>query len=236
MNFFAKKDGEIHYNTARLYLNLAIILAKKGETAKADEYYQTGEKCFSQFPDKNLSNFFVGAQARYEIAKGNLSNAEKLLETSIAENTYDRDSQLSKGLLVILRLLYLQDKNYQKLADLSKEEFERAKQDIPRDEFKIGLINLEIATALYRSGKNEEAIKYFDEGFPVYKTLPADSLSRLNFNENISECLFNQKRYAEAKPILENVVAFHLENYPPNHEDIPKFKEMLDKTKANLKE
>lgn len=235
LELFRKKDGEIHYNTARLYLVLAIVFAKKGENAKADDYFQEGEKRFNQMTDKNLSKSFVIQQAKFEFVKGNSGKAETLLETSLAENSIERNFSLAKDLITVLHSVYSADGNYLKLADLFKSELERIKQNLPRNEVEIASANLVIATALYRSGKNDEARKYFDEGFSVYKTFSADSLTRLLFNEMVAECLFYQKRYNEAKPILENIITFHAENYPPNDKDIPKFKEILHQIEAELK-
>ncbi len=236
LEIFRKKDGEIHYNTARVYFGLAGVFAKKGETAKADEYFREGEKRFNQLSDKGLGEIFINQQALFELKKGNSSKAENILETSILENTDAQDSEGTRKLVASLQQIYSQTRNYSKLADLLKKELQKAKQTLPRDETRITSNNLKIATALYLLGKNDEAHKYFDEGFTFYKTLSPDSPSKFSFNQTIGECLFHQKRFAEAKPLLRNVLDFYTENFPPNHEDILKFKEMLDKTEAVLKE
>lgn len=235
LEIFRNKDGEIHYNTARLYTALAEIFALKGDTAKADEYFQAGEKRFNQLPDKTLRKFLVLNQAKVENAKGNVGIAVNLLENLLTEPTENRDSESELTAVVYLRQIYWQEGNYPKLTDLLKTALENAKQTVPRDDIRIGLNELEIATALYRFEKADEAKKYFDDGFAIYITLPADSAARSGFSERIGECLFRQKRYAEAKPILQHVVAFHAENYPPDHKDSQIFKEMLDKASSSSK-
>ncbi len=234
LEIFRKKDGEIHYNTARLYLELAENSARKGETIKADEYFFQGEKRFKQLTDENLRNAFVLFHAQFEQAKGNSNDAETILENFIAQSSGNKESDFSKSLPLFLKEIYWQNKKYQKLADFEIKELEIAKTTLPRNEIGIGSMNLEIALTFYRFEKNDVAKKYFDEGFPIYKTLLADSTSKIGFDQNVAECLFHQKRYAEAKPILQNVVAFYAENNPPNHEDTQMFRDLLEKTELNL--
>jgi ATP/maltotriose-dependent transcriptional regulator MalT len=236
LELFRKKTGENSWDTARLYLDLAKLFARKGDIEKAEEYFHGYENRLNQLPDENLRKQFVVSKADFEETKGNNREAENMLENFLLQTVEKPDTPIVGEVLATLKQFYTRDKNYERLAEIEIKRLEIWKQKLPRDEIEIALGNLTVAAVLYRIGKANEAKTYFDEGFPVYKTSTADSVYKGKLDRYVGECFYHQKRYAEAKPLLQLTASFYSENFPPSDENREMYKDLLDKTEAALKE
>lgn len=86
LELFRRRDGEIHYNTARLYFLLSTIAASKGETTCAEELFREGETRNAQLPNAEQQLLTLRFRGRLEFAKGNLAAAAAAFEEFIDES------------------------------------------------------------------------------------------------------------------------------------------------------
>ena len=235
LNIFRKKDGENHYNTARMFMNLSKVYAKKGDLAKSDEFYREGEKRFKQLSDENLRQIFIIHQGDILRAKGDFEGFENLLENRLAELTKNAEGESPFALKIRNELgnYYGQNEKYEKYIEQTKFSISLETRKPFPDKDHIGRGKASIAYCLLRLGKEAEAKPYFEEAFQQFKQ-SADKNPWL-YESTIARCFFYLKRYQEAEPYLLHSLNEYQANVPPNKFQ-QELAEMLDKIQANLKE
>lgn len=235
LEIFRKKDGENHYNTARMFMNLSKVYAKKGDLAKSDEFYREGEKRFKLLPDENLRQFFIIQQGEVLLAKGDFEGFENLLENRLSELTKNGEGESPFALKIRNDLgnYYGQNERHEKYIEQIKFSLSLETRKPFPDKDYIGSGKANLAYCLLRLGKEAEAKPYFEEAFQQFKQSP-DKNPWL-YESTIARCLFYLKRYQEAEPYLQHSLNEFKANVPPMKEH-KELAEMLDKIKANLKQ
>jgi len=228
LEIFRQKDGEIHFNTARVYFELSWIFAEKGDFSKADEYFREGTNRLNQLPEANIKKRLPRFQAAFEQAKGNRRKAEKILEDFLAQTDENAASPNVKDAEELLEQFYGANENYEKSIQLQTKLIKNLNPNVPPDKIRIGFRKTKIALDFYRSGKNTEADAMFAEGYQIYCTVPAENF-KIEYHNLVAECFIYQKRYEKAKLILEELLAFFRENLPPNHGQTLEHKKLLEK-------
>jgi tetratricopeptide (TPR) repeat protein len=156
------------------------------------------------------------------------------LEDFLAQNNENSASQIIKADEHLLERYYTENKNYEKNIELKTKIIKALNPNLLKDKMESGIRKITIALSYYRLGKNREATTHFDEGYEIYRSIPADYY-KVNYDFAIAECLFYQTHYAKAEAILQQTVAFYQENSPPNDPEFIRCKELLEKIEANLK-
>lgn len=229
LELFRAKDGENHYNTVRQYFHLSFLFAEKSEIAQSEEYFREGANRLKNLSDAALRNRLPIFLAMLEQAKGNGQTAEKILEDFLARRDSDSFSQNVKDAESHLEQFYGANKNYEKLIELQIRLLKNLNPNLPSDKLLIGYKKTDIALGFYNLGRLKEAEIYFNEGYEIYRNMPAD-ISMIFYDSKIAESFFYQKNYEKARPILEKICNFYKENFPPEDGQILRYQEMLKKS------
>jgi eukaryotic-like serine/threonine-protein kinase len=231
LEMFRKKDGENHYNTARMLINLSKVFAKKGELAKSDEFYREGENRFKQLSDENTKKRFIRYQGEFLQAKGDFVGFETLLENRLAEMTKNGEGESLLAIYISNNLgnHYGQTSNFEKMIERAKFTLDLENRKPFPDKDLLGSHKAEIAYCLLRLGKESEAKPYFEEAFQQFKQ--SDSEILWIFEKFIGKYLFYLKRYDEAEPYLQNALIIYNKNYPPSkeHKELAELLEIIRK-------
>ena len=236
LEIFRRKDGDNHVNTARSFMNLSMVFAKKGDIVKSDEFYREGEKRFKQLPDENLRQYFIVVQCRVLRAKGDFAGFEKLFENRLAELTKNGEGEsplaieISKG----LGEHYYQTDNFEKAIERSKSNLTMENRQPFPDKYYIERSKANIAYCLLRLGKEVEARPYFEETFQEFKESP--NKNKWFYESTIGKCLFYLNRYQEAEPYLQHSLNEWKANIPPSmqHQELADLLNRIGTKTTNL--
>jgi len=93
-----------------------------------------------------------------------------------------------------------------------------------------GRIYNDLALTYKKSGRNDDAIKYFNNA------LAATNKTHVNYATgmyNIARCHFDIEEYGLALPYAENALLLYKECLPPNHNDVKDVKNLLSDIKKH---
>lgn len=215
LEIFRRRDGEIHFNTARLYLRLSIVAARRGDPARAEELFRTGESRIAQIPSKKQLLTTLLFRGLMEDANGNFSAAETAFQQLIeAEDANSGDVINARGELI---MIYERRKDWTKAAEVGRLQLEDAKIRMPQTSVGFGKHLIRLSVNLLRSGsKSAEAGQTFERAFQIFLSNRKEAETAPDFLLDIGESLLFLNRRAEAVPILEEMRGIYRANYPPN--------------------
>jgi serine/threonine-protein kinase len=233
LELFRRRDGESHPNTARLYMKLSWLYAKKGDIAESDRYFGEGEKRYSEFTDEGQKTFFVLQRAAIARAKGDNVAFESLLQTRLTETTKkgEAESHPARQIQNTLANFYWETDNFEKHAEVTRVLLSIESRKPILDEDFIGQQKAGLSYCLLRLGKEAEARLLFEEAYRQFKKSPDEN--KWLFESIIGSCLFYLGRYAEAEPHLRHALDEYNANIPPgkNHKMLS---ELLKRTETAL--
>ncbi|MDQ4123020.1 MAG: protein kinase [Acidobacteriota bacterium] len=235
LELFRRRDGELHFNTARVFFTLSIVAARKGEVARAEELFRTGETRVSQMPEVEQRLLLLRFRGELEYAKGSFAAAENACQQLIDEsrkskgvnNDYERNA---RGRLLEI---YERENNWAKAVEIERATIEDMKNLMPQTSVGFGRQLARLSVYLLRySVKTGEAKLYFDRAYRIFQENRQEANESPDFGYFLGEYLLLLKRREEALPILEETVELYKTNYSPNFRYRVRAEKLLEQARA----
>lgn len=214
---FRRRDGEAHFNTARLYLHLSIAAAGRGERQRAEELFREGEWRAARLPDTEQRLMPLAYRGRLEIVKGSNAAAEAafkqfLDEIKKLEPAGDGSEQNVRGSLLEI---YERENDWAKAVPVLLAQIAEMKNRMPETSFGFGVELSQLSVYLLRDGKTAEGERHFKKAYQIFQNNKSKAEASDRFRLNTVECLLLLNRRDEALPLLEEAREFYKANYPP---------------------
>jgi serine/threonine protein kinase/Tfp pilus assembly protein PilF len=234
LELFRRRDGDIHFNTARLYFQLSLAAAKKGEAARAEELFREGEIRIAQSPIADWRLHALHFRATLEKAKGNLAAAKAAFVQLIDESRKLKgaNSDHERNVRNELVGIYERENDWAKAVEVGRMTVDDMKNQMPETSVGFGRVLAGLSIYLLRDGKREEAARHFERAYRIFQNNRQEAKATPDFFLNVGEYLLLVNRRAEALPILEDTCELYRTNYPPNFRARIRAENLLERARA----
>ena len=239
LELFRRQDGDAHFNTARMYLELGVNAAREGETARADELFRAGESRMLNLPDTEARLRIVTSRGALEFAKGNAAAAETILKQLIIEvrKVKGKESTDERNTRGMLFTIYEHEKDWAKLAALQRVRVEAMRKTLSATSVILAGELARLSVYLLRVGHTAEAKSVFAEAYRSFRTHHHDSdeEASLDLKIYLGEALLLLKRRDEALPLIKAAYEFSRANLPATHRERIRAEELFAESQRRLR-
>jgi serine/threonine protein kinase len=221
LELFRRKDGDAHRNTVRLYFDLSVNAARKGDNTRADELFREGERRIGNLPGADAQLEISLTRGLLESAKGDSAAAETTLKQLIVEarKLKGEESTVEQSARRGLVEIYQREKDWAKAAEVQRAKVEAARKAVHETSFGLVMELAPLSVYLLRAGRRAEAKPVFEEAYRIFRDNDGDDEALLYAKIFIGESLMLLGRRDEALPLIEAAYEFSKTNLPATHRE-----------------